>query len=112
MRTRLSLFPPHAFAYKGGGSSAPAPVVQAPPPPPPPAPTPAPPPVVVQSTVAAPPVTQSAIEVTQSRIDARRQAKGRKGLKDTILAGAMASRETQNALGGTPAGKSTLLGGG
>jgi hypothetical protein len=111
MRIRLSLFPPHAFAFKsgggGGGSSAPA--VQAPPAPPA-APIPAPAPVVVPTTVAAPPVTSSSIEVTQSRIDARRQAKGRKGLNSTIRAGAMASKE--DGLGGGAAGKNSLLGGG
>lgn len=98
----MKLFPPHAFLFKGGGggSSTPQQV------PPPPAPT------LAMPAPAAPPVTSSAIEVTQARLDAKKQAKARKGLNSTILAGAGGESEgsTGGLLGG--AGKGTLLGGG
>ena len=69
--------------YKGGGGGTP--------------PLPAPP---------APPASATAIEVTQAKTDAKRQAKSRGGISSTILAGANDSLGS-NATGG----KNTLLGG-
>jgi hypothetical protein len=56
-------------------------------------------------------VTASATELTQARVDARRQAKARKGIGSTILAGAGQRGGTDR--GQTLAGgANTLLGGG
>lgn len=101
-------FPRHAFLFKGGGS---APAVVAPPepvaPPPPATATPAAP--IFAPT--APAASQSAPEVTQARIDARKQAAKRKGLNSTILAGADAVAGSSTT-GGSGGNKNTLLGGG
>ncbi len=54
-----------------------------------------------------PAATQTSVEVTQAKLDAKRQAKAKTGINSTILAGS-------DSLGGAMpgAGKNTLLGGG
>lgn len=78
------------FKMGGGGSSTPAGPIAAP----------------------AAPASTSALEVTQAKIDAARQAKNKKGINSTILQGQQAlgsgddSSKPANTAGGT------LLGGG
>jgi hypothetical protein len=103
MNFARSFFPPHAFRFKGGASAGSQPyAAYTPPPTAPVIQTPAPP---------APPATNSAIEVTQARIDAKRTASKKKGLASTILAGAGGSAASEGSLS-SPTGKNTLLGGG
>lgn len=93
-------YPRHSVRFKGGNGAPAAPL--------PPTPT-APPPI---QAPAAPPATTNAIEVTQARADAKRQAAGRKGINSTILGGADQNNNQTQALGGSGNGKNTLLGGG
>lgn len=77
-------FPRSTCLFKGGASGTPA--------------MPAPP---------APPATSTSVEVTQAKIDAKRQAKAKQGVNSTILGGASA-----DAMAPAAGGKNTLLGGG
>lgn len=103
-------FPPHAFPAKGGGGGAappvpPAPVITSTPAAATPAPLYAPPGPVASS---------SGPETEQARLEAKRLARSRKGIGSTILAGADLTgvNAGQSALGGSAAGKNSLLGGG
>lgn len=88
MNTCHPYFPRSTSLFKG--SNPPAGPIQAPP---------------------APPPSESSIEVTQAKIDAKKQAKARGGYQSTVLAGnttpAAAGQDQTN-----PGGKNTVLGGG
>jgi len=79
------------FMFKGGGGGGGTPAMPAPP---------------------APPPTASAIEVTQAKLDAKRQAKAKGGINSTILAGETGESGQAGALAQASSGKTTLLGGG
>jgi hypothetical protein len=81
------LFPPNAFRFKSGGGTDPkAGPIQAPP---------------------APSAAPASVEVTQAKLDAKRNAKAKTGINSTILAGNEAFAPAQQA-----GGKNTILGGG
>lgn len=67
-------FPRHAFVFKGGGGAAPAPVYQAPA-------------AVAKPPAAVPPVTERTVEVEAASRQTKIDAKKRKGLRSTLLAG-------------------------
>lgn len=56
----------------------------------------------------APPASETSIEVTEAKLDAKKQAKARTGFNATVLAGPF----TPSAGGDNPGGKNTVLGGG
>jgi hypothetical protein len=83
-------FPRHAFVFKGGLGAAANTPIAAPP---------------------APPASESSLEVTQAKMDARKQAKNRQGIASTILAGGLSGNSNTSAPAAA-GGKTTLLGGG
>jgi hypothetical protein len=91
MNINKPLFPSHAFVFKGGGGGG-TPAIGAPP---------------------APAASATSVEVTQAKIDAKRQAKARSGYNSTVLGSAdegSAKGSLAPAAGGN--GKTALLGGG
>jgi len=92
LRNRMKLFRIEDLRrFKGGGGGTPA--VPAPAPPPP---------------------SQTQLEVTQAKIDTARQAKAKKGVNSTILAGAAlgGGQTNPNQPTAIGPGKNILLGGG
>lgn len=100
MNISRPFFPRHAFVFKGGGGgggsvAAPAPSYTAP------AATPKPP-------AAVPPVTERTVEVEAAARQTRIDAKKRKGLRSTLLAGETGGYQAPSATGEDT--KKTLLG--
>jgi hypothetical protein len=80
---------PHLQRFKGGGGSS-TPVIQAPP---------------------APAASQTAVEVTQAKLDAKRAAKAKGGISSTILAGGgLFSADNQSSKAQQGMGTNVLLG--
>lgn len=104
MNIARPFFPRHAFAFKGGGGGgsvaapAPAPTYTAP------AATPAAP----KPPSAVPPVTERTVEVEAAARQTRIDAKKRKGLRSTLLAGETGGYQPPSATGDEA--KKTLLG--
>lgn len=113
MNTKHPTFPRDTNLYKGGTPAAAQTIIQQ-------APTPvaAPAPTTPPITFAppAPAASASATELTQAKVDAKKQLTKRQGINSTILGratGDAPSPASSPAMGAAPSsGKNTLLGGG